>query len=329
MDRFGAVLLLVDKFGAVFLLVDRQREMPLLPRGALGPSMGVQSESAPPWALSSLHFSRSFSLHLCLSLLCVLMSSQIVLLSAGTFSQGDVIHGHLSAPAAPALALQDHTLKSRAPQCDLGMSPAAAPCPSPHGRAVLLPFLHKHLEHTHMVSCQLVAERQTQVTVVPGRSQREDQARPSPALLVAHLRDGEVFSTRWVRCCLPVQVAILVPDPTAKAIIKGAAQVASLWVILRFVGRVAQLNVKVDPQDGVVIMVTRNVDVTSLFGDLLLDGVVHWGDRLGLFWGRRAVCGHVGRGPAGGGRWRGDGGTPWGDVGLTGDYRGSPGRYDW
>jgi hypothetical protein len=46
-----------------------------------------------------------------------------------------------------------------------------------------------------MVSCQLVAERQTQVTVVPGRSQREDQARPSPALLVAHLRDGEVFST--------------------------------------------------------------------------------------------------------------------------------------
>jgi hypothetical protein len=36
------------------------------------------------------------------------MSSQIVLLGAGTFSQGDVIHGHLSAPATAALALQNH-----------------------------------------------------------------------------------------------------------------------------------------------------------------------------------------------------------------------------
>lgn len=44
------------------------------------------------------------------------------------------------------------------------------------------------------------------------------------------LKNWTVVLTRWVRCCLPVQVAILVPDPTAKAVIKGAAQVASLWI---------------------------------------------------------------------------------------------------
>lgn len=36
-----------------------------------------------------------------------LESPQVVLLCAGAFRQADVVHGHLAAPASPALALQD------------------------------------------------------------------------------------------------------------------------------------------------------------------------------------------------------------------------------
>lgn len=40
---------------------------------------------------------------------CLLLESpQIVLLGAGAFPQGDVVHGHLADPASPALPLQDH-----------------------------------------------------------------------------------------------------------------------------------------------------------------------------------------------------------------------------
>lgn len=49
---------------------------------------------------------------LCLSLLCQSESPQIVLLWAGAFPQGDVIHGHLAYPASPTLPLQDNLLNN-------------------------------------------------------------------------------------------------------------------------------------------------------------------------------------------------------------------------
>lgn len=48
----------------------------------------------------------------CLALFCQSKSPQIVLLCAGAFPQGYVVHGHLSAPASPALPLQDHLMNS-------------------------------------------------------------------------------------------------------------------------------------------------------------------------------------------------------------------------
>lgn len=75
------------------------------------------------------------------------------------------------------------------------MPPAVTTCPAPDGRTVLLSLLHKHLQHAHVVAGQLVAERQAQVAVIPGRGQREDQPRPSSTPLIAHIRDGEILST--------------------------------------------------------------------------------------------------------------------------------------
>lgn len=90
-----------------------------------------------------------------------------------------------------------HTFQPRPPQRDLGVPPAAAARPPPHRRAVLLPLLHKHLQHAHVVAGQLVAERQAQIAVLPGGREREDQLGSSPRPFVAHLRDGEVSPT----CC--------------------------------------------------------------------------------------------------------------------------------
>lgn len=47
-------------------------------------------------------------LPLVFSMLCQLESPQIVLLRAGAFPQGDVVHSHLAASASPTLPLQDH-----------------------------------------------------------------------------------------------------------------------------------------------------------------------------------------------------------------------------
>lgn len=44
---------------------------------------------------------------------CVLESPQVVLLCTGAFRQADVVHGHLAAPASPALPLQDDLVNSR------------------------------------------------------------------------------------------------------------------------------------------------------------------------------------------------------------------------
>lgn len=44
----------------------------------------------------------------------VLESPQVVLLCADAFRQADVVHGHLTAPASPALPLQDDLVNSRA-----------------------------------------------------------------------------------------------------------------------------------------------------------------------------------------------------------------------
>lgn len=50
-----------------------------------------------------------FSLPLCRpSWFRLLESPQIVLLRAGAFRQGDVVHSHLAAAASPTLSLQDH-----------------------------------------------------------------------------------------------------------------------------------------------------------------------------------------------------------------------------
>lgn len=62
-----------------------------------------------------------------------------------------------------------HTLQAVAPQCDLCRPPAAASGATPYGWTVLATFLHKHLQHAHMVTRQLVAESQTQITLTPGR----------------------------------------------------------------------------------------------------------------------------------------------------------------
>lgn len=152
-----------------------------------------------------------------------LESPQIVLLGAGAFPQGDVVHSHLANSASAAFPLQDHlansrnahchcqlvtasnlqvscythTFQSRPPQRDLGVPPAAPARPSPHRWTVLLFFLHKHLQHTHVVARQLVPERQAQIAVVPGGRKWEDQLGSSPPPFVAHLGDGEVTST----CC--------------------------------------------------------------------------------------------------------------------------------
>lgn len=68
-------------------------------------SVGVwQSEGLSQQSQFSL---RWFSL-LFFSMLCQLESPQIVLLRAGAFPQGDVVHSHLAAPASPTLPLQDH-----------------------------------------------------------------------------------------------------------------------------------------------------------------------------------------------------------------------------
>lgn len=151
-----------------------------------------------------------------------LESPQIVLLGADAFPQRDVVHSHLADSASAALPLQDHlvnsgnvhhqcqsvptsksfscsthTFQSRPPQRDLGVPPAVAARPSPHCRAVLLSFLHKHLQHAHVVAGQLVPERQAQIALVPGRREWEDQLGPSPRPFVAHLGDGEVSTTCW------------------------------------------------------------------------------------------------------------------------------------
>lgn len=90
-----------------------------------------------------------------------------------------------------------HTFQSRSPQRDLGVPPAVPARPSPHCWTVLLSFLHKHLQHAHVVACQLVPERQAQIAVVPGGREWKDQLGSSPRPFVTHLRDGEVSST----CC--------------------------------------------------------------------------------------------------------------------------------
>lgn len=168
----------------------------------------------------------------------VLESPQVVLLCAGAFRQADVVHGHLAAPAPPALPLQDDLVNSRkwkqtnfiakhlfwcedriltrqkitthhvwpwwtyalqtgAPECDLSVPPAISTGPAPHCRTVLLPLLHKHLQHAHVVACQVVAERQAQIAVIPGWRERKDQPRPPPGALVANLRNSEVSSSCW------------------------------------------------------------------------------------------------------------------------------------
>lgn len=88
-----------------------------------------------------------------------------------------------------------YTFQACAPECDLSVPPAIASCAAPHCRAVLLSFLHKHLQHSHMVSCQLVAKRQAQIAVVPRRCEWEDQSGPSSGSFVSYLWYGEVPST--------------------------------------------------------------------------------------------------------------------------------------
>lgn len=90
-----------------------------------------------------------------------------------------------------------HAFQPRPPQRDLGVPPAVPTRPSPHCWTVLLSFLHKHLQHAHVVARQLVPEGQAQIAVVPGGREWEDQLGSSPRPFVAHLRDGEVSST----CC--------------------------------------------------------------------------------------------------------------------------------
>ncbi|KAG7221852.1 hypothetical protein INR49_017028, partial [Caranx melampygus] len=62
-------------------------------------------------------------------------------------------------------------------------------CPPPHCRTVLLPLLHKHLQHAHVVACQLVPERQAEIAVIPGRGEWENQPGPSSTSLVSNLRN--------------------------------------------------------------------------------------------------------------------------------------------
>lgn len=82
--------------GSVSAQAERERE-----RGEGG---SQQSPFSLRWV--SLLFS------FCLALFCQSKSPQIVLLCAGAFPQGYVVHGHLSAPASPALPLQDHLMNS-------------------------------------------------------------------------------------------------------------------------------------------------------------------------------------------------------------------------
>ncbi len=77
----------------------------------------------------------------------------------------------------------------------VGCTPLAGTCPTPDCWTVLLSLLHKHLQHAHVVACQLVAEGQAQIAVIPGWGEWQDQPSPSPCPLVAYLRNGEVSST--------------------------------------------------------------------------------------------------------------------------------------
>lgn len=62
----------------------------------------------------SVLFLFSFSLPLCRpSCFRLLESPHIVLLRAGAFRQGDVVHSHLAAAASPTLSLQDHLVNSK------------------------------------------------------------------------------------------------------------------------------------------------------------------------------------------------------------------------
>lgn len=111
-----------------------------------------------------------------------------------------------------------------------------------------------------------------------------------------------------------MKVSVFVPDPTTKTVIKGAAEIPRRWVILGFIRSVAELNVKVNVEDGVVAVVPRNVDIPSLFGDLPLDSVVYgcdwwlwrrWpGGSYRPWWDVRSACGY---------QW-----LPRGDEGLSG-----------
>lgn len=113
--------------------------------------------------------------------------------------QQDRVHRqcHLVTTSNSKVSCYTHTFQSRPPQRDLGVPPAVPARPSPHCWTVLLPFLHKHLQHAHVVACQLVPERQAQIAVVPGGREWKDQLGSSPRPFAAHLRDGEVSST----CC--------------------------------------------------------------------------------------------------------------------------------
>lgn len=86
--------------------------------------VGAEPEARAEWGLCHSRVSSLwddppssyflFSLSLCRpSWFRLLESPQIVLLRAGAFRQGDVVHSHLAAAASPTLSLQDHLVNSK------------------------------------------------------------------------------------------------------------------------------------------------------------------------------------------------------------------------